>query len=213
MLLVNESKDIWDYNQPDFYHFSDDSVWLAKTVSQILKNEDTYDFKALDLCSGCGVVGMEIVLALSQSLHFDFIELQSAFGKYFDLNVKLLGLLGANLKLINQDFRKLYNNEKLYNVYDLVVSNPPYFEVGKHRLSTNTEKNICRFFKEGSFAEFIQSVMWVTKKGGRVFFLSRGFEANQVIFIASQLKIQIKLEILEKKSDTFLVLMLVGDKY
>ena len=209
---MSESKDIWDYNQPDFYHFSDDSVWLAKTVSQLLKNEDTYDFKALDLCAGCGVVGMEIILALTKSLHFDFVELQSVFGKYFDLNVKLLGQLGVNLKFINQDFRKLYKNEKFYDAYDLVVSNPPYFEVGKHRLSTNKEKNICRFFKEGSYAEFIQSVLWVTKKGGRVFFLSRGFEAQPVAFLASQLNIQIKLEILEKKSDTFLVLMLVGDK-
>ena len=209
---MSESKDIWDYNQPDFYHFSDDSVWLAKAVSQVLKNEDTFDFKALDLCAGCGVVGIEIIFDLTKSLYFDFIELQSVFLKYFDLNVKSLSQLGVNTKFINQDFRKLYKNEKFYDAYDLVVSNPPYFEVGKHRLSTNNEKNICRFFKEGSFVEFIQSVLWVTKTGGKVFFLRRGFDAKQVVLIADQLNIKIKLEILEKKSDTFLVLMLVGDK-
>ena len=52
----------------------------------------------------------------------------------------------------------------------------------------------------------------MTKKGGRVFFLSRGFDAKQVMLIATQLNIRIKLEILEKKSDTSIVLMFVGDE-
>ena len=207
-----ELKHIWDYHQPSFYHFSDDSVWLAKTVSHILKDTITTNIRVLDLCAGCGVVGMEIVSALDRDLKLDFIEVQGVFAKYFDLNVKRLGPLGTNMTFISQDYRNFYQDEKFHAVYDLVVSNPPYFEVGKNRLSANQEKNICRFFLQGSWTEFVQSVLWMTKKGGRAFFLSRGFAADRVAIIADRLNIQIKLEILEKKSDTFLVLMLVGDK-
>jgi len=209
---VIESKDIWDYNQPDFYHFSDDSVWLAKVVAQQLKSEATLGMKVLDLCAGCGVIGMEILLALDRSLSLDFIEIQRSFLKHFDVNAKHLGRLGTKINFINQDFRKLHKNDKFKEAYDLVVSNPPYFEVGNNRLGPSDAKNICRFFIKGSFVEFLQAVWWVTKKGGRVFFLSRGFDAKQVMLIATQLNIRIKLEILEKKSDTSIVLMFVGDE-
>ena len=77
---------------------------------------------------------MEIVSALDRDLKLDFIEVQGAFSKYFDLNVKMLGPLGTNMTFINQDYRNLYHDEKFHAVYDLVVSNPPYFEVGKKYL-------------------------------------------------------------------------------
>ena len=50
----------WDYAQPDYYRFSQDSLDLVKFAL------DNYSFRkqdqVIDICAGCGVVGMELLL-------------------------------------------------------------------------------------------------------------------------------------------------------
>ena len=51
------------YSQPKFYHFSEDSIVLAKKGYEVFKKKirgGRKDLVLVDAFSGCGVVGLEV---------------------------------------------------------------------------------------------------------------------------------------------------------
>ena len=57
----------FNYQQPNEYHFSHDSVFLArKAFEYVQSNYTSYD-QVLDLCAGCGVVGLDFFFHISCS--------------------------------------------------------------------------------------------------------------------------------------------------
>jgi len=135
----------WDYQQPDFYKFSEDSIFLAKHAIQQING----DLKVLDVCSGCGVVGLEIIRGSKFNLLVDFLEIQDDFRSYFEANKKYLKANNANYILGD------YSNVNLPEKYDLIVSNPPYFTQNEFRLSPNRLKNNCRFYLNGDLDDLL----------------------------------------------------------
>jgi hypothetical protein len=82
----------YNYSQPSEYRFSHDSVFLARRVFEFLCESDIQTFKALDLCSGCGIIGLDFIFhclnELGQSpLSFDFMEVQSIYETHFFDNI------------------------------------------------------------------------------------------------------------------------------
>jgi tRNA1(Val) A37 N6-methylase TrmN6 len=67
MSSVNQ-KPTFNYSQPEDYHFSHDSVFLAQKVSEIIQKEELRLKSVLDLCSGCGIVGMDLLYYLQQNI-------------------------------------------------------------------------------------------------------------------------------------------------
>ncbi len=81
----------YQYSQPDDYHFSMDSIHLAETVAQHLQSrEDLSRLRVLDLCAGCGVVGIELSWYLSSLRQIDFVEVQDIYTSYFYQNVSIV---------------------------------------------------------------------------------------------------------------------------
>ncbi|MGL6035003.1 MAG: hypothetical protein ACRC0N_08060, partial [Acinetobacter johnsonii] len=51
----------YNYKQPDEYRFSLDSIHLARFVaSQLASHSELGSLRVLDLCAGCGVIGIEL---------------------------------------------------------------------------------------------------------------------------------------------------------
>lgn len=131
-----------NYHQPDFYHFSEDSTILAREVEKYLDSDDK---NILDLCAGCGVVGIELSRRLEFPHKVTFIEKQEEFRDFLETNAQ--EFLGHPYKIIIDDYKNVKKHEK----YDVIVCNPPYFFNDESRTSTNVNKAICRSMDENEY--------------------------------------------------------------
>ena len=166
------------YSQPSEYHFSHDSVFLAREVferhgDQLALN----DVQVLDLCAGCGIVGMDLIFHLLKEKAFtgevDFLEVQDVYREHFEKNKMTLQNHFAE-KALNLNFvNKNYGLTELNKKYDLIISNPPYFEVGKGALSPSEFKNRCRFFIDSDWSTLISFIKDSLKPNGNAYFLVR----------------------------------------
>jgi tRNA1Val (adenine37-N6)-methyltransferase len=156
---------ILKYSQPDFYKFSEDSIALANFAS-IDFVQDNIDL--LDLCSGCGVVGLEFILKTSCSISkCDFIEQQSEFKDCLQTNILEFG--GSHTFNIHiSNFKELTPKK-----YDLILSNPPYFDSSKNRQGDDLNRNICRFNTNFTFDEYFEFISNSLKDNGICYFVLR----------------------------------------
>lgn len=149
-----------EYKQPDFYHFSQDSIALAKFVINLGKDFDSI----CELCAGSGVISIEIARSLDIN-HIEYVELQKEFSDYIvDNHTKYLANTNYNLNI------KSINEFNSNNKYDLVIANPPYFLPGKGRVSSNRNKQLCRTFEVDSYEILISKMRELKNK--KAFFVS-----------------------------------------
>jgi tRNA1(Val) A37 N6-methylase TrmN6 len=175
--MSKKSKISWDYQQPDFYKFSEDSIYLSKHAIGKIKG----NINILDVGSGCGVIGLEIIQGTSFSPHVDFLEIQPEFRPYFEANKKYLNAFNANFIL--GDYSKVILGKK----YDLIVSNPPYFLTGENRLGECLNKNTCRFFLNGDLDDLLSFFKkHLTKEGVGIFLCRKGQVTNNKFKIISK---------------------------
>lgn len=163
----------YQYAQPDAYHFSLDSIQLAEFVAERLQlRAGLSELRTLDLCAGCGVVGFELSWYAKELKLFDFIEVQDVYADFFYKNLALVNRPELDVRW------HLLNYESLLapawkNKFDLIVSNPPYFQRGQGMLSPSDFKNRCRFFLDSSFANFVLALANCLAPGGHAYFLLR----------------------------------------
>jgi tRNA1(Val) A37 N6-methylase TrmN6 len=88
----------YEYSQPEEYHFSIDSIEMPWEVVTSLKARlaegelaaaDLKEWKVLDLCAGCGVLGFELNFHLPDLCHIDFVEVQEIYQNHFEHNKNL----------------------------------------------------------------------------------------------------------------------------
>ena len=194
------------YFQPSEYQFSLDSVELAKKVAELYRSHpELPSLRFLDLCSGCGIIGLEIYYYLRSIQKMDFVEIQSVYSEYFEKNLSLFDP-NPNFKFVNKNYQDFGRDSK--EQYDVIVCNPPYFFAGEGVLSPSDFKNRCRFYLDASFRELIESITRLLAPGGEAFILiNRGeaYKKNRVEEGRSFLSFEFELTILEKIRITDLV--------
>ena len=166
------------YAQPESYHFSHDSVFLAHQIFEKHSQEISHPgYDILDLCAGCGVIGMDLLFHQLKESSFqgetDFLEIQKIYQIHFDENKQSLQKCYPHQKLKLNWIQKNYADIKDYKKYDLIVSNPPYFLKGHGVLSDNEFKNRCRFFIDSGWMEMILFMKNSLKVNGKAYFLVR----------------------------------------
>jgi tRNA1(Val) A37 N6-methylase TrmN6 len=190
-----------DYKQPPFYHFSKDSITLAKHAASV--SIDRLDkIRVLDLCAGCGVIGLEFDKLINISCIVDFLELQPEFIPYLKSNIYSFGTKKS--KIINRSFVDLNLDINFEKRYDIVLCNPPYFDTKSGRPSKNSLKYTCRFFSTGSFDELLRSVKYILKDDGKVFVLVRTDMKDRIESIK---KIFSRFELKRVKDDLVLLII------
>jgi tRNA1(Val) A37 N6-methylase TrmN6 len=175
-----------NYYQPDFYRFSDDSIKLVNFVFQRKKN--TKILRLLDLCAGCGVVGIEFNLRKIDLQEIHFCEIQDEFIPFLQNN--LSALIPNTTSIIHN---KSYEQLNISDKFDLILSNPPYFYPGKGLLSPNQAKNRCRFFMDSSLRELVQCIQRNLSPTGEAYFLGR-FNSNEFSVASASLSVDYRLE-------------------
>ncbi|MDR3441830.1 MAG: methyltransferase [Legionella sp.] len=163
----------YNYKQPDEYHFSLDSIHLAEFVAaQLQSHPNLGSLRVLDLCAGCGVVGMQLSWYLQSIRQIDFIEIQDIYTEYFYQNLATINRpeLQFLWHLLNYDELQ---EEKWEGKFDLIVSNPPYFQQGHGMLSPSEFKNRCRFYLDSTFQNYIRALKNALANNGKAYFLLR----------------------------------------
>lgn len=165
----------FQYSQPEEYHFSHDSVFLARRAFEILQQEGFEGHRGLDLCAGCGIVGLDFLFHSHQAqsfsnLSFDFLEVQEVYKNHFEENRRRSGVSAAKADFILESYACLKNRESRY---DLILSNPPYFRLGQGKMSPSEFKNRCRFFIDSDFQTLLQVMRDSLADYGQAFFLLR----------------------------------------
>lgn len=163
----------YHYQQPDEYHFSLDSIYLARFVAAQLESQENLDtLRVLDLCAGCGVIGIELSWHLRAIRHIEFVEIQDVYTACFYKNLATVNRpeLQCNWHLLNYD---ALHEEKWAGTFDLILSNPPYFQAGHGMLSPSEFKNRCRFFLDSTFANYIRALENTLAMNGKAYFLLR----------------------------------------
>jgi tRNA1Val (adenine37-N6)-methyltransferase len=174
--MSTNEKYTFNYYQPDEYRFSLDSVFLAQKVALLEEENKRTTLKVLDLCSGCGIIGLELSLHLKKKLYIDFLEIQKIYQDHFEQNLKMVYpsiIENSNhYKFLNLNYNSLLSAQH-ENSYDLLISNPPYFLKNEGLLSPSDFKNRCRFFLDSDFKTLFDSIIWVLKPNCSAFILVR----------------------------------------
>ena len=163
----------YNYKQPDEYHFCLESIHLARFVAAQFKDHlDLGSFRVLDLCAGCGVIGMELSWHLRAIQQIDFIEIQNIYTEYFYQNVANINRPEVQFRwhLLNYD---VLHEKKWEGQFDLIISNPPYFQASHGMLSPSEFKNRCRFYLDSSFQNYIRALENSLANKGKAYFLLR----------------------------------------
>lgn len=168
----------FNYSQPANYHFSHDSVFLARAVFERHGEQLTQgDMQILDLCAGCGIVGMDLVFHQLKEKSFsgqvDFLEVQEIYHGHFVQNQEIMQGYFPEQALKFNWLQKNYATSIDSKKYDLIVSNPPYFVVGTGKLSPNDFKNRCRFFVDSDWQTLVRFMQSSLKPKGQAYFLVR----------------------------------------
>lgn len=160
------------YYQPDFYHFSEDSIHLVNyLVAHEL--EDKHQ-RVLDLCAGCGVVGLELLQRWSGITHLDFVEAQIEFAPFLEKNIEQTAK-----QTVTNIYYQHFSDFKKVQEYDLIIANPPYFNAGKGRISGNPLKQRCRTFSHDTFIDFINCCHDLKTASNAIYFLAIEENANK----------------------------------
>ncbi len=148
-----------DYKQPDFYHFSEDSPRLAKVAASIEGVHAT----VLDLCAGCGVVGIEYWNLKKRIDEIYFLERQSEYKDSLEQNIKQIS--NTSVQCSYQHFQEITLDRK----FDVILCNPPFFALEASRPSENSKRNLCRLMPKAQMVELLIFVRESLSRLGRAY--------------------------------------------
>jgi len=134
------------------YRFSVDAFLLAAFAKRF---QPEY---FCDMGSGCGVVAWQLKQVLPQ-VGGVAVEIQEEFTPFALENLK-----GTGVDFLCCDIRKMPVPDRKF---DLLLSNPPYFQVGHGKLSKNPVKAIARHTINGSLKDWVSHMQrHLTENGG-----------------------------------------------
>ena len=176
------------YSQPSEYRLSHDSVFFARQIFEQMKTIELSGTKALDICAGAGVVGMDFLFhrrtaGESVPLDFDFVDVQNVYEEHFAVNALRLGSIGTRLKFLCFNYNELLA-EEYKNAYSLIVCNPPYFLPDLGKLSPSVFKNRCKFFIDSDLNKLMCALFNCLKPDGVCFMMLKDLPQHGLQILA-----------------------------
>jgi tRNA1(Val) A37 N6-methylase TrmN6 len=148
----------------------------------------------LDAGTGCGAIAFGLAVR-EPSISVVGLEIQERPSERAAKGVRL-NRLSSSVGIVRGDFREADNFFRP-NVFDLVVSNPPYHELGRGRISRHEEKALSRHQMMMPLEELFRVSAVLLRTGGRLSLIYpasgterirqamkvTGFEAERMLWI------------------------------
>lgn len=176
-----------DYFQPEFYHFDEDSIFLAKFIFENVRKEYFKEnSRFLEVGSGCGVISFELsqLVEENDSLQFDLIEKQIEFEEFSKKNRVEFGGKNSQFNFHWEDFLKM----EFFLNYPCVYSNPPFFYLEDSRPSHNSQRDICRRIPKKMMDMWLFKMVEVLEPRGNLFFCHRDSNLSANSFSMEEIK-------------------------
>jgi tRNA1Val (adenine37-N6)-methyltransferase len=179
------------FQKDNLYKSSEDALYLTEYLVTYLKNikkADNYYF--LDIGSGNGVI--DVLLYDSylknncKNIKLYSVELQK---KLYALSLKNYAKFNMQhiIKVINSDIIDFEKNNHLK--FDLIFSNPPYFELCKNLVSPNESIAKAKFEITLTLFDLLNVAKKLLKDNGIFIFINREENSTRIINTANELKI------------------------
>ncbi len=184
----------------DGYRFTSDAVALANYAKVPLNG------KAIDLCSGSGVIGV-LVSQKNKVKDVTLVEIQEDLADMSARSIEYNGLQ-EKISVINaplQDIHKRIGS----GVYDVVTCNPPYKKIGT-ALDTGINDSISIAKHEicVTLEEIIKEASKLLKFGGDLYIINKEERLADMIVFARKYGLEPKeLKVLASKSGASVVMM------
>jgi len=141
------------------YRFSVDAVLLAH-FAQPLPGA-----RIMDMGTGCGIIALIMAHRYNETF-ITGLEIQSALARLALDNVASNDF-AHRIEIINGDFRNIIQLLPAES-FDMVVSNPPFYSIGKGRVNPASEQAWARHELNGDIFHGMKSASFVVKNMGRV---------------------------------------------
>lgn len=123
-------------------------------------------------------MGLELACFLDGDYPVDFVEVQSVYQMHFDENVRrfessaFAGVHRNRFRWIERNYAD-WRGPEVEGAYDLILCNPPYFEVTNGRVSAGDLKSRSRFFIDATADELWSCLERALAPDGEAFVLVR----------------------------------------
>lgn len=208
--LINENERLEDLDlknlkiiqNSDFFCFGMDAVLLSWFVTKTPKK----NLRILDLGTGNGILPL-LIYGKSQNCHIDGVDIQSELVEMAKRSIKL-NKLEAEIQIIEGDLRD--KKIILPNIYDLVVSNPPYMRINDGLKNLEKAKTISRHEVSCSIDDLIKCSRRSLKDHGYLYLVHRPDRLADLLSALRNYKIEPKrLQFVHSRVDKQANLVLV----
>ena len=166
------------YQNRDWFCFSLDSVLLANFTTLKLSTR-----RIMDLGTGNGII--PLILSLRTDAKIFGIDVQDDLVKLANESVRI-NKLENQIKIDCTDIKDILSKKDLYNTFDLVVSNPPYFsDLEESKKNDNIHKTIARHEVKIKLDDIVNAASVILKDGGTFSMINR---TDRLIEIINSLK-------------------------
>lgn len=159
--------------------FGIDSIILADFAQKIKTGANV-----VDLGTGTGIIG--ILLCEKTKLNtMTGIEVQNDIAEMAERSIKLNNLENK-FKIINVDINYIFNKKVLEkNKYDVIVTNPPYKEVGTGILNDDEKKLISRHEIKATLSDFLRVGSLLLRDKGEFYIVHK---AERIVDIIQKMR-------------------------
>lgn len=197
-------KDLKIIQETDGFCFGIDSILISDFAKNIKKNS-----KVADLGTGTGIIGL-LLCKKTNLAEMTGIEIQEDVANMAERSIKLNNL-EEKFRIINSNINEIFSKKLLEkNVFDVVVMNPPYKEVGTGEINESEKKLISRHEIKANLSDFIKTASGLLKDKGELYIVHKPERMPDIIQKLRENKIEpkeLRVVYSNKNSEASLILI------
>lgn len=169
----------------DYQNFTLDSVLVGENVKINRKTK-----KILDIGTGCGII--PIIISQKSKAKIVGIEIQETMVEIAKRNI-INNNLEKQVEIIKGDikeYKKIFKKDE----FDIIVTNPPYFEYKGdiNQVNKLEQLTLARHNLDITLEEIVESASYLLKNGGYFFIIFRSERLIEMLFLLKKYKIEPK---------------------